>query len=54
MTPEIRMVTKKIVITHRIILLRSLLELAGSVFDTVNIPFIYYKKTAADRINLTA
>ena len=53
--PVITIVTKKMVITQRIVLLRSRLELAGSDLGTMFIPFVFNEMmTAADRINLTA
>ena len=56
-SPETTMVTKKMVITQRICLLRSFFAAAGSVLDTfVRLLFfdIIKMMTAADRINLTA
>ena len=40
MVPEIKIVTRKIVTTQRIVLLRSRLEASGSDLDTGLIPFI--------------
>lgn len=54
MVPEIKMVTRKIVTTQRIVLLRSFFVEDWSDFDTGLIPLLNKMKTAADRINLTA
>ena len=54
MNPETKMVTIKIVTTQRIVRLRARLSADESAFDTEKIPFMFNKKTAANRINLTA
>ena len=54
MVPEIKIVTRKIVTTQRIVLFRSFFDADGSDLDTGLIPFVSNSKTAADKINLTA
>ena len=41
--PEITMVTKKMVITHRTVLLRTFFDAAGSDLDTTCIPLSLFK-----------
>ena len=54
--PEIRMVTRKMVITYLICFFRSRLEASGSAFAICIITSVsnLFLVTAADRINLTA
>ena len=52
--PDTRIVTKKMVTTHRIVLFRSFLAEFASDLDTSPVSFIENDKTVAGRINLTA